>query len=321
MRRFPPSVAQIRKAVGAFVLDGFWERGSRLARLHPSADPAKHGVEVLRDVAYAPTGERSHLLDVYRPRERDGLRPVVVYVHGGGFRILSKDSHWMMALAFARRGYVVFVVNYRLAPQHKFPAALEDCAEALAWVAQNAERFGGDPTRVVLAGESAGANLTTCMTICATFRRDEPFAKRIFDLGVVPKATLAACGMHQVTNTARFTEGKKIPALIRDRLEEVEEAYVPTECAVPLDLLDPLVVLEKAPKPDRPLPPFFLPCGTSDPIMEDTERLGRALEAMGVEAHVRLYRGENHAFHALMWREAAKSCWHDTHAFLDRVLG
>jgi acetyl esterase len=319
MRRTFPSFAQIRKAVGAFVIDGFFEHGARLARLHPSSDPAKHGVEVLRDVAYAPTGESVHLLDVYRPRERPSACPVVLYVHGGGFRILSKDSHWMMALAFARRGYVVFVVNYRLAP-HRFPAALEDCSEAYAWVVANAERFGGDPSRVVLAGESAGANLVTGLTISATFERSEPFARRVFEVGVVPRATLAACGIFQVSDTARLVRGRKVSAVIVDRLEEVEQAYLPRDASVPLDLADPLLVLEGPASPARPLPPFFLPCGTNDPLVEDTKRLGRALAARGVQARVRLYEGEVHAFHALMWRKAAKACWRDTHSFLEGVL-
>jgi acetyl esterase len=314
-----PSLDQIRKAVGAFVADGFFERGSRLARLHPLSDPAKHGVELLRDVAYAPTGERAHLLDVYRPRRREGPCPVVIYVHGGGFRVLSKDSHWMMALAFARRGYVVFVVNYRLHP-HRFPAALEDCAEAYAWVAANAARFGGDPARLVLAGESAGANLVAGLTIATTFERREPYARRVFDLGLTPRAALAACGVFQVSDITRLARKRKLPAIIVDRLEEVEQAYLPVD-GTPSELADPLLVFESGAKASRQVPPFFLPCGTNDPLVDDTERMGRALSARGVRARVRLYPGEVHAFHAFMWRKAAKTCWRETHAFLGSVLG
>src|SRR5262245_57988665 len=87
---------------------------SRTARLHPAARPRRHGVQVLRDVRYADGHGADRLLDVYQPVGRPGPLPVVLYVHGGGFRILSKDSHWMMALAFARHGYLVFNINYRL---------------------------------------------------------------------------------------------------------------------------------------------------------------------------------------------------------------
>ncbi|MFO0635528.1 MAG: alpha/beta hydrolase [Nannocystaceae bacterium] len=96
---------------------------------------------------------------MYRPQGAAESRPVVLYVHGG-FRVLSKDSHWIMGLAFARAGYVVFNIGYRLAPRHPFPAALQDAAAALAWVHEHAARAGGDASRLVLAGV-AGARRTS----------------------------------------------------------------------------------------------------------------------------------------------------------------
>jgi acetyl esterase len=77
---------------------------ARLARQHPLARPEFHGLELLRDIPYLGSGHEHHLLDVYRPRTRPGPWPVVFYVHGGAFSLLSKDSHWVMALAFARHG-------------------------------------------------------------------------------------------------------------------------------------------------------------------------------------------------------------------------
>src|SRR5207244_6728579 len=135
-------------------------RGASVAgRLHPLASPDRHRVELLRDLPYLPSGLGAHRLDVYRPTWLTGPLPVVLYLHGGGFRILSKDSHWIMALAFARRGFVVANVNYRLAPTHRYPAAVEDACAAYRWVSQNARAHGGDPDRLILAGDSAGANL------------------------------------------------------------------------------------------------------------------------------------------------------------------
>ena len=79
--------------------------------------------------------------------------------------MLSKDTHRVMALAYARRGYVVFTINYRLGPEHLFPAPLEDASpHALVWVREHCARFGGDPSRLAIAGESAGANLVTALT-------------------------------------------------------------------------------------------------------------------------------------------------------------
>ena len=313
-------IALLRRAAGAFLVDGFFTRGSRLAQLHPRAKPEAHGVEVIRDVAYAPSGKREHLLDVYRPAARSGRLPVVLYVHGGGFRILSKDSHWIMGLGYARRGFVVFNVNYHLGPENPFPAALQDCAKAYRWVIDNAARFGGDASQLMLAGESAGANLATAMTIAATYERPEPYAREIFESGVVPRATLPACGIFQVTDVARFARRRPIATFIADRLHEVALSYLPADPSVPLDMADPLVVLERGDASARPLPPFFLVCGTKDPLLDDSRRLARALTALGARADLHVYPGEVHAFHAMVWRAHAKQCWRDSYAFLDSVL-
>ena len=115
-------LVRLRRTAGRILVDNTF-RGLALAGLaHPAARPGRHGVEVEREISYRRTGERAHRLDVYRPRR--GVRrptPALLYVHGGGFRILSKDSHWLMGLAFARRGYTVFNVSYRLAPRHPRP--------------------------------------------------------------------------------------------------------------------------------------------------------------------------------------------------------
>lgn len=312
----------LRRAAGAFLVDGFFRGSSKLAQLHPRARPEKHHVEVVRDVAYLGSGADAHRLDVYRPTRHAGPRPVVLYVHGGGFRILSKDSHWVMALAFARQGYVVFNINYRLAPQHPFPAALEDCAEAYRWVLEHAAEFGGDPGRLVLAGESAGANLVTALTVAACYERPEAYAKRVFETGVVPVAVLPACGILQVSDVDRFARRRPIAPVVMDRLHEVAHAYLPRDAEARSDLAmaDPLLVVEGATTPTRQLPPFFIPCGTKDPLLDDSRRLGRALERLGAEQRVDIYPGEVHAFHAFVWRPHARACWRASHEFLRDVL-
>ena len=103
------------------ISSAFFHGLSRAGRLHPASNPARHGVEVERDLRYGPAAE--HILDLYRPHKHPGPWPVVFYVHGGAFQILSKDTHWLMGLAFARRGYLVVNISYRLAPRHRFPAA------------------------------------------------------------------------------------------------------------------------------------------------------------------------------------------------------
>ena len=91
-------LARARMLAGRAVADGFFVGASRLARLHPRAAPAAHRIEHIVDIPYEASGSRDHLLDVWRPMDRPVPMPVVLYVHGGGFRILSKDTHWVMAL-------------------------------------------------------------------------------------------------------------------------------------------------------------------------------------------------------------------------------
>lgn len=320
-----PITARIRERIGRTLMDATWAGLAKAGAL-PNARPARYGVERIEDIPYASSAEH-HLLDVYRPidRPREATLPVVLYVHGGAFRILSKDTHWVMGIAFARRGACVFNVNYRLAPQHPYPAAIEDVCAALAWVHQNAARFGGDPTKLVLAGESAGANLVSSLAIATSWPRPEPWARRLWDLGIRPRVAMPACGILQVTDVERFHRRRPLSPFIQDRLLEVERAYlgeVPPE--VSRDLADPLVFLERAADegsaPPRPLPAFFSGVGTADPLLDDTRRLKAALDRLGVANQVDYYPREPHAFHAFAWRPNARAFWRRTASFLDEHL-
>ena len=323
-RRLRSTVRRARVKAGAFVVDNFFRGLAAAGRLHPNANPARHGIEVTRDLPYREGGAVEHLLDVWRPTHVATPMPIVFYVHGGGFRFLSKDTHWVMALSFARAGYLVLNVSYRLAPRHPFPAAVEDIAEAWQWALAHAAEYGGDPSRIAVAGESAGANLAMGLTLSTCYRRKEPHARAVFDAGVVPRACLPMCGMLQVSDPARFARRRKLARFIADRIDEVAEAYLfGHEHATPeeLELADPLCVVERGDKPDRPLPPFFAAVGTADPVLDDTRRLQAALDKAGVANEVHYYPREPHAFHALVFRKSARECWKATFRFLDGVLG
>jgi acetyl esterase len=319
-----PLLHRLRIASGALVVDNLFRLAAHAGKLHPNAQPRRHHCELIRDVPYLDDGLPEHLLDVWRPTRGAAPFPVVLYVHGGSFRILSKDTHWIMALAFARRGFLVFNISYRLAPKHPYPAAVEDACTAYEWVARNAAAYRGDLSRFVIAGESAGANLATVLTLAACYERRELPARRVFATGVVPKAVLPACGILQVSDTERFARRKKLSRFLKDRMLELSEAYLHrTDATVPgaLDLADPLVVLERGEPPARPLPPFFASVGTKDPLLDDTRRLKLALDRMKVECEVKYYEGELHAFQAMVFRPNARKYWADAYRFLDRHLG
>lgn len=291
---------------------------SRAARAHPQADPARHNVRVVQDVPYIATGDASHLLDVYIPTVGEGPFPVVMYVHGGAFQILSKETHFAMALAFARRGYVVFNVNYRLAPQNKFPRALEDLSHAYEWLSANASKYNADLSRLVLAGDSAGANLVTSLTLMACDERSEPYAKRIFDLRLMPIAVLPTCGILQVSNPERLQARLKRATWAYDRVVSTSRSYLDAALtAEEQSLADPLLILESDRTFARALPPFFVGAGTRDPVLDDSRRLIAALDKRKVPCVGKIYPGGIHTFHAFVWRNDAKAFWRDTYAFLD----
>ena len=117
------------------------------------------GVDVHRDLVYGP--HERHRLDVYATAG-GAPRPVLVYVHGGGFVVGQKSAEGSPFFGnlggwAARSGYVAVVINYRLAPESTWPGGAEDIARAITWVVENVAGYGGDPDRVVLAGQSAGA--------------------------------------------------------------------------------------------------------------------------------------------------------------------
>lgn len=310
---------RFRRRATMYVVDKFFYGISALGQLHPASRPERHGLEKVRDLAYGDLPVQR--LDVWRPKDAKGPLPAIVYVHGGGFRILSKDTHWIMALMFARAGYVVFNIDYHLAPAHPFPVAVRDVARAWTWVAEHAHEYGADPSRLFLAGESAGGNLVTGLTVATCFERKEPWAREVFECGVVPKAVLPACGLLQVSEPDRFrARWPHMSRAAHDQIVVIAEEYLRGSHELPsetLDFADPLRVFERDEAPARPLPPFFVACGTRDPLLDDARRLHAALERRGSPSELRLYKGELHAFHAAVLTPNARRFWRDTYAFLE----
>ena len=103
-----------------------------------------------------------------RPREANGLAPCLAFFHGGGWTIGNLDSHDVVCRKLADEGELMVVsVDYRLAPEHKFPAAVDDAIASTKWIAENAKQFGIDASRLMVGGDSAGGNLAAVVAISA----------------------------------------------------------------------------------------------------------------------------------------------------------
>jgi len=201
----------------------------------------------------------------------DGL-PVVVFYHGGGWSIGDLDTHDPVARAHAVGAEAIVVsVDYRLAPEHPFPAGIDDSWAALRWVREHAAELGGDPDRIAVAGDSAGGNIAAVM---AQLARDNGGPPLVFQLLWYPSITADL-------SLPSFTENADAPMLNRDIIEAFVAWYVPG-----LDISDPKALpatLSPANAADLSgLPPAFIGTAGHDPLHDDGAQYAEQLTAAGV---------------------------------------
>lgn len=215
----------------------------------------------------------------YRP-DTDGPLPLLVFLHGGGWVFGDLQSHDAMHRIIAQRsGCAVLAVGYRLAPEHPFPAGLDDCATALAWARSQAAALGCDPARIALGGESAGANLAAALTMRL---RDAGALQPVFQLLVHPVTDLSFDfpAMDQV----------EVPGLSRTYLENVRDFYVGAE-----DYGHPEISPLRAERHDR-LAQAIVLTASEDPLRDDGEAYAAALSRAGVEVLACRLSGLPHGF-------------------------
>jgi acetyl esterase len=295
---------------------------ARVRYAMPDAQPSRFGIAVHRNIAYGPAKDPWNRLDVYVPTRPRRPMPVVIYVHGGGFAMLSKDTHRVMALAIARAGYLVFNINYRQGPGHRYPHPIEDACLALAWVREQCARYGGDPERIALAGESAGGNLVTALAVACSWRRPEPFARRLFDADIRLRAVIATYGFLDLGHTEQYLAHPRMSLWTKALLRDAARSYLGHDVQRMSDahpLASPLCIIEQG-QPARPLPPFFVSVGTRDPLLRCSKRLKTALDRMGTACTLHISPGEIHGYDAMMWRPSARAKWRAAHVFLQEHL-
>ena len=194
MRRWLDMAAS-RQLARRIALDAGMHALAGLVDFMPRMKQRMRNCRLIEDVEYARQGGQTLRLDILQPVGA-APHPVLIYFHGGGFAIGSKRTHRALAAAYASQGYLVCNVDYRLAPKHPFPAAIEDACAAWMWATDHVKDYGGDRARIGLAGESAGANLALAVTLACCTPRPESFAAPLFE-GVCnplwPCCTAAFC--------------------------------------------------------------------------------------------------------------------------------
>jgi len=219
---------------------------------------------------------------IYTPVEPEAPLPVLVYFHGGGFVIGSLDSYDALCRAIANRaGCIVVSVDYRLAPEAKFPAAVEDCLAALSWVHDNATELDADPERMAIGGDSAGGNLTAVTALGA---RDAGGPALRLQILIYP----VAAGEPETGSHHAFAEGL---LLTRANILWFYDNYLNG----PEDRGDPRFAPLAAADLSG-LPPALLIVAGYDPLRDEGLAYGERLKAAGVATEISNYEGMVHGF-------------------------
>ncbi|TNE50064.1 MAG: alpha/beta hydrolase [Sphingomonadales bacterium] len=264
--------------------------------LHGMADAPPRDLAVIRNLTCpGPAGEIP--LRLYDSRESRDAGPVIMFYHGGGFVIGDLETHHNLCTEIAyQMDLPVVAVDYRRAPEHVFPAAIEDCEAATRWVASSPEELGRPASGIVTIGDSAGGNATIVMTQqLAANPADAPVVLQ------VPIFPLASNAMGS-GSIEEFAEGF---ILTKAAIEFFDAAYAP-------DHNDPraMPILGK----HEGTPATVLVTASLDPIRDSGRDYGAALSAAGVDHIFIEVKGGTHSFTNL--RQAVPSYQHE----LERVL-
>jgi acetyl esterase len=212
-------------------------------------------------------------------------QPAIVYFHGGGFVIGSLSSHDGTCRRLAHgAGCTLISVDYRLAPEHKFPAAVDDSYAAAVWVAENAKPLKIDPSRIAVAGDSAGGNLAAVVALLA---RDRGGPALCHQLLVYPVTDMAFKSESYVTNGDGYF-------LTRDMMAWFGDQYLPEGQAPDDPLLSPLYAADVS-----GLPSATVITAEYDPLRDEGEAYAKKLAEAGVPTELVRYDGVIHGFFSM----------------------
>ncbi len=206
--------------------------------------------------------------------------PIVFYLHGGGWTVGGGDAlEGTYKTYCAATRCIVVTPDYRLAPEHKFPAAIEDCWDVAQWLASSAQSIGGDADRIVIAGESAGGNLAAAVSALA---RDHKTASYLAQILVYPVLDLAG-------DTPSFLNAQD--TVTRDKLRWYMNSYLKSDANIEDPLASPLRA-----KSFEGLPRTVMITGGDEPSIDEIEQYVDKLREAGVEIEYHRLEGWPHGF-------------------------
>jgi len=218
---------------------------------------------------------------IFRPRAADEAMPVLMWYHGGGWVLGSLDLAEVNCRQLANDAdCVVISVDYRLAPEHPFPAAIDDCLAATAWVQANAEQFGIDPRRIAVAGDSAGGNLAACVA----------YGARAWELPLVLQLLVYPV-IDADFERPSYVENAEGFLLTRDAMRFYWDCYVAERGRRTHPGVAPIHAADLS-----GLSAAWIITAEFDPLRDEGEAYGEALRAAGVDATTKRYDGVIHGF-------------------------
>jgi acetyl esterase len=273
------------------------------ARIGLMAEPAVVA-GVTERVVQGPGGDLR--LRIYRP-PGSGPLPLLAFFHGSGFVLCSLDTHdGMCRNLCSGAGCIVVSVDYRLAPEHKYPAGLDDCVFATRWIAEHAAELEGDASRLVVGGDSAGGNLAAATALRLRAEYGPPLAGQLL---IYPVTDYHSPG------TPSYRENAEGYGLTRDTMIWFWDHYL----ADASQANDPYVSPLRAPDLSG-LPPALVQTAEYDPLRDEGEAYAARLREAGTPATLSRWDGLNHGF--LFWVgrvDKASAAMRECCAWLRRV--
>ena len=239
-------------------------------------------VAEVRDIA-VPSKAGAIPVRLYRGTTASGTtQPLLVFFHGGGWVFGDIETHDNLCRALANSGAcTVISVDYRLAPEHKFPAAVDDCFAVVTWAHANAAALGVDATRIAVGGDSAGGNLAAVVAMRAQQAGSPRISMQIL---FYPVTDLAM-------DTASYAQQGKDYNLTATAMRWFRDLYLNNEAEFTDWRVSPLKAKDLA-----KLPPTYLAIGGCDPLHDEAVAFAKALDRAGVPVTLREYPGQMHGF-------------------------
>ena len=278
-RRRPAMTAMAAAAMAAAALGAPAGAEAQIDSTAAWASHLSNTYRVAPNVTYHTANNRDNKVDLYLPRDAEGPTPVLMYIHGGGWRAGSKEGNVLRLLPWLEKGWAVVNVQYRLAQVSLAPAAVEDCLCALRWVIRNAEEYNIDASRIVVTGNSAGGHLaltTGMVPASAGLDRECP--------GPETLSVAAVINWYGITDVGDLLDGPNMKTYAVTWLGSMPDRFEVAERVSPLRYVRP------------GLPPVLTIHGDADGIVpyEHATGLHAKLEAAGVANQLHTVPGGGH---------------------------